>query len=339
RGEEGERQPGTDAGDRGELLEHLLLHRGEKAVEVEGVLLHHRADPDRHRLPGAGEAGQGEGGEVDPVTDPVDLDDRPLLRLLGDGAAKRSDHGAGLAGRATAGRSRSAKPGGGWLRRRDGTGEPRRCRWHTATARASVASARGTSCNPRKPHTARETASFAPAPPTPTARFTAAGAYSKTGRLARAATRSATPRAWPSTSALRALRKLNTPSTATAAGAWSARASVSRPNSSTNRRSSGAVASRRKTPCAPCCTPCPADSTTAQPRTRLPGSMPRTRVVPSTERTFSTGPGRPASSALRRPELLQLPLGDVGVGPDVLHVVVVLEELEELHHPARALSL
>src|SRR5262249_14679179 len=149
-------------------------------------------------LPGAGEAGQGEGGEVDPVADPVHLDDRPLLRLLGHRAAKRGDHGADLAGRATAGRSRSAKPAGGRLRRGSGTGAPERGGGPTATASASVASARGLSGRPRKPHTARETASFAPAPPTPTARFTAAGAYSKTGRLARAATRSATPRAWPS---------------------------------------------------------------------------------------------------------------------------------------------
>ena len=98
-------------------------------------------------------------------------------------------------------------------------GQPsgRRARWQTASATAS-ASSESSAATPSSARAVRIIWSL-PARPEPVkASFTSLGWYSKTGRPARAATASATPRAWPSTSAERGEMPAKICSMATSAG-------------------------------------------------------------------------------------------------------------------------
>src|SRR5262249_33855101 len=171
----------------------------DKPEQLEGVLADHGAHPHPDRLPHRREPGQGEHRERHAVPHTGHLDDGLALGLLEHGSVQRGDHG-----RMTAGRSRVLRSGAARRARRARNGEPARGRGQPPTGAGPVAPAGGPPASPRKPVTARATASFAAAPPAPMERFTIAGAYSNTGTPARAATSSATPRAWPRTSALRA---------------------------------------------------------------------------------------------------------------------------------------
>src|SRR5262249_9727459 len=79
----------------------------------------------------------------------------------------------------------------------------------------------------------------------------------------------------------------------------------------------------------------PALSTTPQPVTRVPGSIPSARTPPPPILLQRLAPC--ASGPLCR-QLLQLLRRDVHVRRHALHVVVILERLEEAHHLLRLLA-
>ena len=232
--------------------------RREEPEEVERVLAHHGADAQPCTgCPTSGRRGEREQREDDPVADAVHVDDRVRRGSSPAPPRERGDH------RAASGRCVGRRAGGPPAP----PARPLRADFARAAARARRRRGRGSGgrwpppARPRRRRgsearraaggsvTIRATASLPSAPPAPTARFTRAGAYSWTGRArACAATSSATPRAWPSTSALRALRKVKTPSTATASGRYSASASAARRRSPPAAARAAPCASARMTP-------------------------------------------------------------------------------------------
>ena len=92
------------------------------------------------------------------------------------------------------------------------------------------------------------TASLSARPSPVTASFTSFGLYCVTGTPARAAATSASPLAWPTLIAVRALFWNSTRSTETADGAYSATSAVSSSASAASRSGSGRAGSVRITP-------------------------------------------------------------------------------------------
>src|SRR5206468_1462703 len=164
--------------------------------------------------------------------------------------------------------------------------------------------------------------------PKPTvASFTLAGAYSAITAPAAPAAASTAPRASPRRNALCTLRATKARSRTTAAGSHAAirrRHSACRRARRAPRSPAGAstivpLARWRKPP--------PRASTTPQPVSRLPGSIPSTRTP--------TPPPAPAVGSRRQP--LQLLRRDVHVRRHALHVVVVLVHAGTLDRDEAAL--
>src|SRR5262249_48222926 len=165
------------------------------------------------------------------------------------------------------------------------------------------------------------------------ASFTAAGAYSSRATPAVATAARTAPRTSPMRSALCTLRATKARSSTTTDGA---QVSISRRHSawSRARRSASEVpAPSVMVPLARCRSSGPALSTTPQPLTRDPGSIPSARTPPP--------PGPPPGSSTRprasRRQLVQLLRRDVHVRRHALHVVVILERFQEAHHLLRLL--
>src|SRR6516225_334680 len=174
-----------------------------------------------------------------------------------------------------------------------------------------------------------------------TAAFTSLGVCSATGRPRRAAHTMATAPAWAVPITVRTLCWLNTRSTATASGSYSAsHRSISTSSASSRAAMSwpagvlmtSAAVSTGGLPTVPSITPIPH-------RVR-PGSTPSTRMphLPGwNEHVFGTDPTGPGSArrsghAVLRFQLLHDLIGDRVVGVHVLHVVGVLEGLDQPEH-------
>src|SRR5713226_4120062 len=204
--------------------------------------------------------------------------------------------------------------------------------------------------------------------------FTRLGAYSATSSPACAAASRATPRAWPSFSVATASLLTKVASAAASCGAncaitraspaWIvARRAAKACRSSVSTRPQPRKASRL-----------PEISTIPQPVRRRPGSMPRMRIARAPTRFDTAGPaarlargapictggvsdrhpegareasleGRPALEL--RPHLGHQRVGDLEIGKNVLHVVAVLQRLDQAQQlfallvvePDRALRL
>src|SRR5699024_2936457 len=154
---------------------------------------------------------------------PTDVDDDVVGANLGYLSANVSDHGVTLVVRAAiASVSRFCAP-------------PRQI-WHTARARASVASAGVGFCVSRKTRiTMCATCALSARPLPVTAALTSLGVCSTTRMPCRAADNMATPLAWAVPMTVRTLCWLNTLSTATTSGRCSASQSF-RPSSRARRR-------------------------------------------------------------------------------------------------------
>src|SRR5258708_7890194 len=169
------------------------------------------------------------------------------------------------------------------------------------------------------------------------ARFTGAGAYSKTSSSACPHARSATPRACPSLAAACASFAKNRLSTLASAGACASMASASPRSISTSRSARGADASVWTIPCATWTRRVPRGSTTPQPKCRVPGSSPMTlftRAWPAPRRRCRSRRTR-SGRRLGRPALrqgddalaLERPRGRTRGAEDA---VVLLEDLPNL---------
>src|SRR5690348_13715269 len=154
------------------------------------------------------------------------------------------------------------------------------------------------------------------APPVPTTAFlTSVGEYSPTGMPARAAHRSATPRAWPSFRVDCGFWFTKTSSTAAASGLCSAIVASSCSASRARRCASGNAGSVFSWPFATCESRLPSAWMIAQPVVPSPGSRPRILG-----------------------KLLQLLVRHLLVAPDGLDVVVVVECVHQLQQLLRFVS-
>src|SRR5438477_4206224 len=156
-----------------------------------------------------------------------------------------------------------------------------RSRWQRATASASAASKERRGATPRRATTARRMADLSAAPWPTVASFTSPGVYSWSALSAVATAARTAPRASPRRSALCGLRATNARSTATAAGVH---LPMRRTHSAWRRANRTAAVARDPSAIVPLATwrsPRPRSSTTPQPVSRLPGSMPSTRNHPS----------------------------------------------------------
>src|SRR5205807_5175457 len=157
-----------------------------------------------------------------------------------------------------------------------------------------------------------------------TASLTWSGVYSAMLSPARARAQRTTPRAWPTRMALRRLLAKKSCSTAAASGRWARMYAPSWVSRWASRAASEraesvsihAACTRRRLPGSP--------ATTATPVRATPGSTPRTR----TQRSL-------ISSRHRLEDFVR----DLRVGVHLLHVVVLLESLEQPDHGRRLLGV
>src|SRR6476659_2934769 len=209
-----------------------------------------------------------------------------------------------------------------------------------ASARASAASAGfGGASSRRIRVTIAPTWALSARPLPETAALTSLGVCRATGRPRRAAATIAMPLAWAVPITVLTSERAKTRSTATASGAYSS-SQASMPFSMvTSRWATGRSAEVRRTLTSTSVSGRPTwPSTTPMPQRVRPGSIPSTRIegnLPS-EHLFGVHAirvGRPigvrhASGV----ELLHDLVGDVEVGVEVLHVVEVLEDVDEPEH-------
>src|SRR5690606_12265714 len=218
----------------------------------------------------------------------------------------------------------------------------RTCAWVSAMARASAASACSLPGNPSMAATMCWTWALSAAPVPTTASFISRAAYSDTGRSRSTTALIAAPRAWPSLSAESALRPTNTCSIATSCGRYSSTSPVN-PCSSRFRR-----AAKSPSPSSTSgwwCTwrTLPAGSTSMMPTPVRcePGSIPRMRMAGTgTRAAFMRPPPAPSGPPPVRPgpDACSAGVAQVGVRIDVLHVVQVLEHVQQLLHLLRGLA-
>src|SRR5690349_6826539 len=210
-----------------------------------------------------------------------------------------------------------------------------------ARARASAASAgRGRSGSPRIRVTMFATWSLPARPDPVTAALTSLGVCITTGMPSRAAARIATPAAWAVPITVATLFWLNTRSTATTSG----RTCSSQPSTASEMPSSRCARSAsdgvRITSTATSVARRPGKpSTTPSPQRVNPGSTPSTRM---SARSHPNPHGANTTHREPRPALIRAGcrhhfVGGVEVGVDVLHVVAVLERLDQPEDLASAL--
>ena len=176
--------------------------------------------------------------------------------------------------------------------------------------------------------TMRATCDFSARPKPVTWTFTVAGGKADTGSPASAPARRTTPRTWPRTRALRALAAWKKSSTARTSGrrramtvarpAW-----IARRRTGSSRRAEGAKMPISRRRCAAA--------------VRLDGAVAGAqRAGIDAEDDHAAAPTVALRVGRKRRRAggcgLHLLLGDVEVGPDVLHVVLVLERLHQLQH-------
>src|SRR5579884_2994437 len=193
-----------------------------------------------------------------------------------------------------------------------------------ATAQASATSSGpGRRSTRSRVRTMRPTCGWA-GPPWPAIdSFTCMGVYSATSRPERARAQRATPRASPTRMAVVRLVAKKSCSTAATSGRCEATSPSRAAKSAVSRRGLGVPGrvsmqpawTRRSAPGSP--------STTATPVLASPGSTPRTLM----------------RRRGRSPDALEDVVGDLGVGVDLLHVVVVLEGVEKAEHGGRLLGV
>src|SRR5262249_35284394 len=254
-----------------ERVKQRALARLGEAEQLDGILAHLGVNEQANARAGLRQVAERLQRHVHEVTHAADVDDEPIGTLLRERADQAGDHWA-----ATARRS-ATRSGLSW-------------RWQSARASASAASAGGRRASPRRSVTPRPTASF-PAVPWPTAAsFTDDGEYSCRATPAEATAASTAPRTSPIRKALCTLRATKARSSTTTDGA---QVSISSRHSACNRASrSGSVVVTASTtvPLARYRSSGPALSTTPQPVTRVPGSIPSARTPPPPN--SSTGPPR-----------------------------------------------
>src|SRR4051794_7958285 len=220
--------------------------------------------------------------------------------------------------------------------------------WQTASASASAASAGlGGDASPSTRVTMRVTCSLSARPLPEIAALTSLGVCQATGRSACAAASAATPAAWAVPMAVPLLFWVNTRSIATTSGRCSRSRAVTAVCSSSSRSSRSSSAELRMTPTPTAVGRAPGrPSTTPHPHRVSPGSMPSTRMdaPPTMDRTsvrptltvpYDEAAAQHAKRGSADP--LEHLVGDVVVGVDVLHVVAVLEGVDEAEHLAGVL--
>src|SRR6185437_14202799 len=165
---------------------------------------------------------------------------------------------------------------------------------------------------------------------TPTTDFlTRLAEYSKTGMPRSAGASSTTPRATPSFNVEAGFLLTKVSSTAASSGAKRSSTPLSWRNRSTSRVASFSPSREWTTPAATWLSRLPATSTTPQPVWRSPGSSPSRRMAMS----LTEMPAR--SGAQSRHDVV----GHLEIGKHVLHVVAVLQSLQQLEQRLRGLPL
>ena len=134
-------QPGSDAGDRDELEEHVLLFEGSEAVEGQGVVGEVGVDEELHGGADLPEPDVGRHGDGRGVSDAAGLDDDVVGRLVAEGPFEVGDHDGSFSSTLI------------W--------NMRALRWQMAAARASEASSgMASSSSPRSERTMVRTCSL-----------------------------------------------------------------------------------------------------------------------------------------------------------------------------------
>src|SRR5688572_28186825 len=202
-GQHRQREPRADAADTNQSFEKRELERRRESVQGQGILTDMSVNTQRDVAAFVTQAVKGRERNRHVIADAVDVDHNAVRLLLGDPPAQVGNHvRAGRYRRqlvplpapsALAARTTVAASGGVW-----------QCTRQMATASASAASCGdGTAASPRSSLTICWTCGLSARPYPTTARLISAGVYSTTGSPACAAASIATPRAWPSFSAVR----------------------------------------------------------------------------------------------------------------------------------------
>src|SRR5439155_7249003 len=179
--------------DRDQQAEELLLLGAGEAEQLQRILADVRVAAKLRPCAFRGHVRHRLQGEVDEVSDALDVEHCRIFTLFQDDTGEARDHFANLRARAARQSLR------GWATATSGS--PARSRPQMAAARASPASSRPGSGIPSTTATIRPTCCFSARPVPVTACLITLGAKLRTGTPACAAARMATPRACPSTSA------------------------------------------------------------------------------------------------------------------------------------------
>src|SRR6266545_5817752 len=233
------RRPRPDPLHVDERSEDRLLVLRREPVQLDRVLPHVRERAEGRRLAVRRELGERHGREVDEVADAAHVEDGVVGALLGHLPGEAGDHGAARWSRREGRRrARASAARSGESDRRTA----RRARWQTASASASSESSAEM---PRRTRAVRSICSFEARPWPVKASFTSEGWYSNTVSPARAAAASATPRAWPRTSAERGETPAKTCSIETSSGRERAITSSSPSRIRASRSARGSVPATR----------------------------------------------------------------------------------------------